>query len=225
MSLNSPLFNRHVLSILLVVYCSFSAIGQEDFYQDPTPVMHEVRDWTLSISPNYINHPNAYPRVVGGLNSMVFLGKYFSLNANVAAGQGYFHFGPGIIGVPAIIIAGGNMLLENSDMEAILIWAVMLGLAFENFNIHIPVTSHFEISPYISLLRFKYIEEGYGGNGEDWNLNMVGGIRLNIFTSDRFFISPYMEATRDWANKTRGIWGVNGGLHAGFYFKGKQIQN
>ena len=221
MSLTSRLFKRHVPSFLLVVFCSFPAIAQEDFYEAPTPVMHEMRDWTLSISPNFVNHPNAYPRVVGGINSMVFLGKYFSLNASVAAGQGYFHFGTGIIGVPAIIIAGADMMFDNLGLEAMLVWAVILGLAFENFNIHIPVTSHLEISPYISLLRIKYIEEGYGANGEAWNINFVGGVRLNIFTSDRFFIAPYIETTRDWGNKSGGIWGVNGGIHAGFYFRRK----
>lgn len=210
---------RFVVLVFFVV-CGFSQTSaQENFVAEPTPVMHEMRDWTLSLSPNYINHPNAYPRVVGGLNSMVFLGKYFSLNASVAAGQGYFHFGAGIIGVPAIIFAGADFILDNADLEAILVWALMLGLAFENFNIHIPVTSHFEVSPYISLLRIKYIEEGYGALGNAWNANLVGGLRLNIFISDRFFLAPYMEATRDWGHKSGGIWGVNGGLNAGFYFR------
>ncbi|MFC2098305.1 hypothetical protein ACFLTA_06505 [Bacteroidota bacterium] len=210
---------RLIFSILVVLSGFGQIMAQDDFVAQPTPVMHEVRDWTLSISPNYVNHPNAYPRVVGGLNSMVFLGKYFSLNANVAAGQGYFHFGTGIIGVPAIIFAGADMMFDNTDFEAMLIWAIMLGLAFENFNIHIPLGSHLEISPYISLLRIKYIEEGYGAKGYDWNFNIVGGIRLNIFVTDRFFIAPYMETTRDWGHKSGGIWGVNGGLNAGFYFR------
>jgi len=206
-----------VLTISGLYACPLAA--QEDFYEEPTAVMHELRDWTISASPTYAYHPNGFPRVVGGLNSMVLLGKYFSLNANMAAGPGYIHFGSGIIGIPAIIMGGGDIIFADLEFEAFIIWAALLALAFENFNIHIPLTSILELSPYISLLRFKYIKEGYGGQGFDWNVNIVGGVRLNIFMTDRFFIAPFVEAIRDWGQRGRGFWGVAGGIHAGFYFR------
>ncbi len=183
--------------------------------------MHEARDWTLSISPNYVNHPDAYPRVVAGINSMVFLGKFVSLNANLAAGQGYVQFGTGLIGVPLFLMLGVAMSEEVSDPEIFLIWIAAIGTAFENMNFHIPVSSHFEISPYFSLLRIKYIQEGYGGAANPWNANLVGGVRLNIFISERFFFAPYAESTRDWGHRDAATWGVNGGVHAGFYFRRK----
>jgi len=192
---------------LLAAMIPSGLYAQEDFQDPPTPVMHEARDWTLSISPNYMNHPNAYPRVVAGLNSMVFLGKHISLNANIAGGQGYFQFGSGLIGVPLFMVFGIVFMAEDTDPESFLIWMALLGLAFENMNFHIPVASHFEISPYFSLLRIKYIEEGYGGSANPWNANLVGGIRLNIFISDRFFIAPFGETTRDWGQGVNSIWG------------------
>ena len=115
------------LCLILAIFSS-GLNAQEGFYEEPTPVMHEKRDWTISLSPNYVNHPNGYPRVVGGLNSMVFLGKHFSLNASIAAGQGYFHFGTGLLGVPAIIIAGADVLFADLSTEAMLMWAVLLSL-------------------------------------------------------------------------------------------------
>ena len=212
-------------SILLFVFLSASApsglFAQEDFLGPPTPVMHEARDWTLSISPNYVNHPNAYPRIVAGLNSMVFIGKHVSLNANIAGGQGYFQFGTGLVGLPLFLFFGLVLSDEDADPSAFLFYLAMLALTFENMNFHIPVYSHFEISPYFSLLRIKYIEEGYGGATYPWNANLVGGVRLNIFISDRFYIAPYAETTRDWGHGRNGIWGVNGGMHAGFYFRQK----
>lgn len=208
------------LYLLILLTASHGrARGQEDHYAPPTPVMHDQKDWTLSIAPVYAWHPDAHPRIAGELNSTVFLGRFFSLNANLAAGQGYFQFGTGIIGVPGLIAAGSSPLLESVSLEDMLFWIVMLGLAFENFNLHIPLTSHVEICPYLSLLRVKYIEEGYGGSRSAWNANGVGGLRLNIYLSGRFFIAPFAEATRDWGSGSRGLWGVSGGIQAGFYFR------
>ena len=212
-------YHYRVLLLLLLAMPAFSLLdGQEEFYAPPTPVMHEAGDWTLSVSPNYVNHPNAYPRIVGGLNSMIFLGRYISLNANIAVGQGYFQFGSGILAVPVMI--AGIALIPNEGLgtDGLLVIAALVILAFENLNFHIPVTSNFEISPFFSLLRIKYIEEGYGWSGSSWNANFVGGVRMNIFVSERFFIAPYTEATRDWGYGRNRIWGVNGGLHVGFYF-------
>ncbi|MFC2115697.1 hypothetical protein ACFLTU_04440 [Bacteroidota bacterium] len=214
---------KYHIRILLVLFLAFSANphldAQEEYHAVRKPVMHEAWDWTLSISPNYVDHPNAYPRVVGGINSMVFLGRYISLNANVAAGQGYLQFGSGLLGIPAILAGGTLMLTDGLGPDGFIVVAALLVLAFENINFHFPVNSNLEISPYFSLLRIKYIEEGYGISGSSWNANMVGGIRLNIFVSERFFIAPYTEATRDLGYGRKCIWGVNGGFHAGFYFR------
>lgn len=217
----SKLLHIILLFYLLSANAPFVIFAQEDFIEPPTPVMHEARDWTISISPNYVSHPQAYPRVVAGLNSMIFLGKHVSLNANLAAGQGYVQFGSGLVGVPLILLLGIALADEVSDPELLLVWVAAIGTAFENMNFHIPVTSHFEISPFFSLLRIKYIQEGYGGANNDWNANLVGGVRLNIFVSDRFFIAPYAETTRDWGHKSESTWGVNGGIHTGFYFRHK----
>ena len=210
---------RFSILVLLLVIFHLPVSSQEDFIEAPTPVMHNNRDYTISIAPHYVNHPNAYPRVAGGINTMLFLGEHISLNANLAGGQGYFHFGTGIIGVPALMIAGADALWLGVGEEGWVVWLLMVALAFENINFHIPVTSHFELTPYFSLLRIKYIEEGYGGANSSWNANFVTGLRLTVFTSDRFFVAPFAELTRDWGHGPAGILGVGGGIHAGWYFR------
>ena len=209
----------YILAGSLMILLSLNLPAQEDFIEAPTPVMHERRDYTISFGPHYANHPNAYPRIAGAVNTMAFLGNHVSLNANMAAGQGYFHFGTGIIGVPAILLAGEEAVWLGMGSEGWWMWMLLVGLAFENINFHIPIGSHFEISPYFSLLRIKYIEEGYGGANSDWNANLVGGLRLHIFTSDRFFLAPYAEVSRDWGHGPEGILGISGGMRAGFYFR------
>ncbi len=216
---------RTAFGILLVICLIFpkgsALLGQEDFYAVPPPVRHQGWDWTLSLSPNYVYHPDAHPRIAGGINSMLFMGRYVSLNANVAGGPGYFQMGTGIIGIPIILLGGTDGFMEDMDLETFVVWLALMALVFENINFHIPLTGQLEISPYFSLLRLKYIKEGYGGAGSTWNMNLVGGIRLNIFLSDRFFLAPYSEVTGDWGHGNQGRLGLNGGIYTGFYFRRK----
>ena len=176
--------------------------------------MHKPWDLTVAVAPIYVNHPNSDPRIAASFDASVFISKYVSLNANFAAGKGFMQGGLGLIGIPLMAVFSGPGIYSESIEEFLLKFALIV-LSFENINFHIPVTRNFEISPYISLLRIKYIEGGYG-KGQDSGANFVSGSCLNIFVTDRFFISPFAEVTRDWGEN--GLWGVHAGIHFGFTF-------
>ncbi len=191
--------------------------AQDQVYNSMAPTFHNPSDWTLAISPAYANHPEASPRFIGSFDASLFLGKHVSLNANFTAGRGYLQFGLGIIGIPLFSALLGGW--ESESIEEFLLSLAIVILSFENLNFHVPVSRKIEISPYFSLLRIKTIQGGYG-KGDETSANFVLGSRINFFTTDRFFVSPFAETTRDWG--TNGRWGVNGGVQCGFYFYARQ---
>ena len=184
------------------------------------PIPHEGGNWTLSVSPNFVSHPEADPRFAFGMDASIFMGKHVSLNANLAFGKGYFQGGIAIIGLPFLLLgASEDGLLNDGSMEDFLFSLALVALTFENLKFHIPISHGMELTPYFSLFRIKYIEGGYGGSEIDTKVNLVLGGSLNIYTGERFFLAPYAEATRNWGSG--GLWGWNTGLHLGVYFYGK----
>jgi len=68
-------------------------------------------------------------------------------------------------------------------------------LSIEHISHHIPMTSNFDISPYVSLLRYKYAYEN--GNYSDPSfigeqLCFASGVQINMYFC-RFVLSPYGE--------------------------------
>jgi hypothetical protein len=212
--MNLPSRTRILCFILILVKVTFQISAQEGQQNFLASILHEPYDWTLSLSPVYANHPEALPRIVGSFDASLYLSQHVSLNANFAAGKGYVQAGPGLIGIPLFIVFNESGISSES-IEGFLLKMAFIILSFENLNFHIPVKRNFEISPYMSLLRFKFIEGGYG-KGQETSFNLVAGTRLNIFFTDRFFVSPFVESTWDWS--LNGRWGFNGGIQFGFYF-------
>lgn len=183
------------------------------------PLPHEGGHWTLSLSSNYVSHPEADPRLAFGMDASIFMGKHVSLNANMAFGRGYFQGGIAIIGLPFLLLGGIEDGMGDGSLEDFLLGLALIALTFENMKFHIPLSPNLEISPYFSLLRIKYIEGGYGGSETDTQANLVLGGSLNFYTGERFFLALYTEATRNWSGG--GILGWNSGLHIGVYFYGR----
>jgi hypothetical protein len=179
---------------------------------------HQWYDMSLSLSNSYVSHPSAEARYAIGADWSFYLGRFASINANFAAGRGYFQGGIALFGLPFFLLRnpeGGAF--ESDGTLSDLLWGLVLAvLTLENINVHIPATRWLEVSPYFSLFRIKYIKEGYGGSGEDTNINLVLGGRLNFYATERIFLAPYVEWTRDWNRE--GKWGINSGLSLGVYF-------
>jgi hypothetical protein len=204
-----------VLSILIV----HPLQAQDESMGLLQPLPHEEGHWTLSVSSNYVSHPEADPRLAFGMDASIFMGKHVSLNANMAFGRGYFQGGVAIIGLPFLLLGISEDGIGDGSLEDFLIGLALIALTFENMKFHIPLSPNLEISPYFSLLRIKYIEGGYGGSENDTQANLVLGGSLNFYTGERFFLSLYTEANRNWAGGA--LLGWNSGLHLGVYFYGR----
>ena len=179
-------------------------------------INHSKGQSMLMASPTVlINTPNGV-QFAGGIKYQVFLGNRVSLDADFVFGKDYFHLGPGLIGLPI------GMLLFEDDTEW---WSFLLGLAmmavsFEHISYHIPVTADLDISPYVSVLRYKnsYEYNNYSDTtfiGQQ--LSFATGVQVNKYIG-KFLFSPYFEYNVGYKDLGSRF---NVGVYLGIYFARK----
>ena len=205
---------------LLVFPCAVTYSQFEYYNPDATKNQHMAGDKIFSLSPNIlINTPNGV-QIAGGAKFQVFLGKNFSIDADIVFGRDYYHFGPGIIGIPIALITfgGGNNSDESSStLSEIFFYAAAMALSFEHISYHIPLKKFTDIAPYISLLRFKSsYEYGNDSNPEfaGQQLSFATGIQINKYYG-KFVLAPYAEYNIGYKDN---ISGINIGIYCGFNF-------
>jgi hypothetical protein len=179
-------------------------------------INHSKGESMLMASPTVlINTPNGV-QFAGGLKYQVFLGNRVSLDADFVFGKDYFHLGPGLIGLPI------GLLITEDDTEW---WSFLLGLAvmalsFEHISYHIPVTTDLDISPYVSVFRFKssyefnnYSDATFIGQ----QFSFATGVQVYKYLG-KFVFSPYCEYNVGYQD---GGSRFNVGVYLGIYFARK----
>lgn len=179
-------------------------------------INHSRGQSMLTASPTVlINTPNGV-QFAGGIKYQVFLGNRISLDADFVFGKDYFHLGPGLIGLPI------GMLVIEEEAEW---WSFLLGLAamaasFEHISYHIPVTADLDISPYVSVLRFKNSYEFNNYSDTTFisqQFSFATGVQVYKYFG-KFVFSPYCEYNvgyRDGGSR------FNVGVYLGVYFARK----
>jgi hypothetical protein len=219
------MIKRRLSGLILFVACScFTGYSQFEYYKpEVTGDQHQTGDIILSASPMNIlcNTPNGV-QLAGGLKFQLFLSKRFSVDADLVFGRDYLHTGPGIIGLPLGLFTIGTGSEINSDsFTEFFFYLAAIALSFEHFSYHIPVKTNLEISPYVSLLRYKYAYEH--GNYSDPDikgeqLSSALGLQINKYFG-RFILSPYAEWSMGYGDH---ISGYNIGVYCGIYFPVKK---
>ena len=195
---------------------------------DTTVSRHKTRELTFAASPTLLMNTRNGAQLVGGVKLGVFLGKRFSIDADLVIGRNYVHAGPGLIGLPLYLIASASDFQndeffswnDESSLTDFLISVAVVALSFEHISYHIPLKEDVEISSYISLLRYKY---SYAhSNYSDVNFiseqfSFASGLQINKYFG-RFVLSPYAEYNIGYKDH---ISGFNIGVYCGIYFPGK----
>jgi hypothetical protein len=206
----------------LVTYSQF-----EYNIPDSTVNRHKERELTFSASPTLVmNTPNG-TQLVGGVKLGLFLGKRFSVDADLVIGRDYVHTGLGLIGLPLYLIASASdpqmgELFSGSDESSLttfLLSVAVVALSFEHVSYHIPLNENVEISPYVSLLRYKYayLRSNYSDvNFISEQFSFASGLQINNYFG-RFVLSPYAEYNIGYKDH---ISGCNIGVYCGIYFPG-----
>jgi hypothetical protein len=205
---------------MLLLFSSVSAYSQFEYYKpESDSKSHIFGDKMLSVSPNILfNTPNGV-QVAGGIKFKIFLSKRISLDTDLVFGRDYFHGGPGLIAIPFWLLqtSGSPFATDEFDFNGFFFVLAATVLSFEHISYHIPAKGNLDISPYMSLLRFKYAQK-YGNysdpdvTGEQ--LSYALGVELNKYFG-RFVLSPYTEFNMGYKDH---IPGFNLGVYCGIYF-------
>jgi hypothetical protein len=188
------------LTVFLFILLTPCIYSQSEYPGNAVLPKHMPGDIILSASPNILIHTPMGVQFAGGAKIQFFLGKHFSLDADLVLGKNYFHMSPGLIGVPVGLLGMTVGFDNTSELTSFLVSLVGLALSFEHFSGHFPVRENLEISPYVSLLRMK----SYNAGREDVDyfdpeLKMINdqlffatGIQVNRYFGN-FALSPYAE--------------------------------
>ena len=112
---------------------------------------------------------------------------------------------------------------EDSSFSDFLFKLGAMILSVEHTAYHIPVGSRTDLSPYISVLRYKSSYE-YGVYSETNRTNeqfsFAAGLELNKYYK-RLFLAPYVEFNIGYQDHVPGM---NAGIYCGMFFPNKKVQ-
>lgn len=219
---------------LLLLFSSFSAISfsQFEYYGKKDSVVEKKRevisrhlpgDMNLSLFPVAIANSRNGVTIGGGMKLQIFLGKRLSVDGDLVIGRDYLHTGPGLIAIPFWLLTLSGTPVESGDgdgFSGFLLVVAATVLSVEHISYHIPIQKDIEIAPYVSLLRFRFInthEITNDLNSSKGPVAFATGLQLNKYYG-RFFISPYAEYN---VGYTDHISGFNVGIGAGYSFLSK----
>ena len=185
--------------------------------------VHSKGDFSISASPDILfDTPNG-SFIAGGLKLRVFVGKRFSFDSDVLFGRHFMQIAPGIIGIPAILLGyemGFGIEEGDNTFEEFLIMGVLIVLSVEHFAYHIPVKGYTDISPYVSLLRFRQfsnVADSENDDGIEGSACFAVGLEVNKYFK-KFVVSPYADYSVGYSGP---IHGVTCGINFGYYFSSK----
>jgi hypothetical protein len=216
---------KSILSFIVVLLVSSTLFGQEQNTQNSSPVnsTHLPGDVSVSVTGNLIMNDPYGSQFAGGIKLRMFIGERVSFDSDFVLGKDYTHFGPGIIGLPLWILGTG--LGFSTDEDGSFAWFLfklaVMALSAEHVAYHFPVGNTTDISPYISVLRFKQLnindnlinpEDNYA------RTSFAAGVELNKYFN-RFVLSPYAEYNITYDGYLRGF---NFGLSFGYYIPAKK---
>lgn len=211
----------------LVTISTGQICHSQDQFNNPRyglPV-HGFGDISISAAPNMLfNTPNTV-QFAGGLKIRMFMSKHFSFDSDLVFGRDYVHGGPGLIGLPIwyVILSTLDNEAEIESFSNVLFYLAMGILSVEHISYHIPVKDAVEISPFLSLLRYKSAYE-YGiyneTNRTNEQLSLAFGLEINKYFKS-FLLSPYIECNIGYTDHKPG---VNAGVYCGVFFPGVRFR-
>ena len=219
---------KFILSILFLSALSVASAAQDrnnraKWYIDTFG--HSRHDFAIYGSPNLLFHSNNNDQFALGIKARMYIGKKISFETDLLLGRNYFHFGPGIIGLPIWYFFLNNSPVGNDfedenggSLQDLLINAMIMCLSAERISYHIDAGRTAEISPYISLLRLRSSPEpGIVIDSEEYSASQLSfalGIGYDAYFS-KFLLTPYIEYNRTYDGSLSDFFT---GIYFGLYF-------
>lgn len=155
--------------------------------------------------------PQVPTQHVFGYNGEYLIGSKWGIEWSVAGGDKYLHAGFGSIVGPIIILLHNNTAIKSGPM-VILVTAAFT--AAEQTNFHIPIVRGLELVPFVSLYKFRSIQDipGYPVDGTaSWSV----GMKVSLTYREKWFANFVAEAGRLYHEGTPSI--VLVGVSIGFF--------
>ena len=184
--------------------------------------VHSKKDISISASPDILfNTPNGNI-IAGGLKIRIFVGARFSFDSDIMFGRHFMQLAPGIIGIPALLLGYelGFGTEEDQSFTEFLILGALIVLSVEHFAYHIPLKGYTDISPYVSLLRFRqFTNVANSGNadGVEGSACFAVGLEINKYFKN-FILSPFADYSIGYSGPIRGF---TCGISFGYYLSNK----
>jgi hypothetical protein len=211
--------------VIVVLLISRISRGQFDYYVPKDSSGNSVKVYNrhlfgeknFSVSPNILTSQDIGIITAGGIKFQVFLSEKISLDADLVIGNGYLHGGPGVIAIPFWLLFFNQSGFEFDGDGGLTEFLIMVAagiLSFEHISYHIPLKNKWDISPYISLLRFRQVTLPENVDFDSARLSFATGIQMDKYLG-RFFISPYADYSIGYQDH---ISGFNFGIGIGISF-------
>jgi hypothetical protein len=210
---------KGVIIALLSTICGI-AVCQTNIYKkgkNSNISYHSAGDFSISGSPNVLfRTPNGI-QFGCGAKMRFFVGKRLSFDTDIVFSKDYFHAGMGLIGIPLALLCLGTASDEESSFSALLGAIAAVAISLEHTAYHIPISQLADVSPYVSLLRYKFAYEH--GVYNDPNVvneqfSCAAGFELNRYYY-RFILAPYFEFNMGYRDHLPAF---NTGVYLGYYF-------
>jgi hypothetical protein len=115
---------------------------------------------------------------------------------------------------------GINSDNEDTPIRSFIFSVAAIALSFEHLSYHIPVNTDLDISPYVSLLRYKSSYKHNNLSDPDFvgeQFSFASGVQINKYYG-WFVFSPYGEYNVGYKDHDSRF---NIGIYLGIYFIGK----
>jgi hypothetical protein len=109
---------------------------------------------------------------------------------------------------------------EDYTFTEFIIMGVLMVLSVEHFAYHIPYKGYIDISPYVSLLRFRQftnVANSENADGVEGSACFAVGLEVNKYFK-KFILSPYADYSIGYSGPIRGF---TCGINFGYYFSYK----
>jgi len=158
-----------------------------------------------------------------GVRGELMLGKVFGTEFGFSGSKDNFNMGLGILSPLALLIAS----IDNNDndgggsgMGGLVLFLAAAASFVEHTNYHIRITDSFEVVPFISLGRFRYMYDRTDPvYNTDQFLSWSVGTKLSLINKNNMVVNFSAERTQLYYTGRPAGWQV--GLHIGHIFKSK----
>jgi len=180
----------------------------------------KLRDYYILGSADLVSIGNLPNYINVGLRGELMLSKSIGSEISFSGGRDNLHVGLGILSPLALILANTNGNSEGGSIAGLVLFLVCAASFVENTNYHIRITDNFEIVPFISLARFRYmydrIEPFYQTDQfVSWSL----GTKFSLLTKNNMVINLSAERTQLYHIGRPA--GIQAGIHMGYLFRSK----